>query len=87
MLLQKHALTPAKYLKHYSRPSYYVGIDQRGTFAKGDGEQRGWGSATDGETVGCRREETDLIFSSVTQSSEALVLADRLYDTVMLGSA
>lgn len=33
------------------------------------------------------REGRDLIFSIVTQSSEPLVLADRLYDTVMLGSA
>lgn len=32
------------------------------------------------------KEEKYLIFSSVIQSSEALVLPLRLYDTVMLGS-
>lgn len=44
-------------------------------------------SVTDEETVGWMRKETDLIFSSVTQSSEVLVVPVRLYDTMMLGSA
>lgn len=43
-------------------------------------------SVTDGETVGWMRKETDLIFSSVTQSSEVLLVPARLYDTMMLGS-
>lgn len=33
-----------------------------------------------------RERERDLIFSSVIQSSEVLLLLLRLYDTVMLGS-
>lgn len=49
--------------------------------------RRGWVCVTDGETVGCMRKETDLIFSNVTQSSEVLAVPLRLYDTMMLGSA
>lgn len=46
---------------------------------KGEGgEKRERGSVTDGETVGCVREEADLIFSRVTQSSEVLVVVVRL---------
>lgn len=49
-------------------------------------KKRGGVSVTDGETVGWMRKETDLIFSSVTQSSEVLLEPARLYDTMMLGS-
>lgn len=44
-------------------------------------------SVTDEEAVGWMRKEPDLIFSSVTQSSEVLVAPVRLYETMMLGSA
>lgn len=44
------------------------------------------GCVSVGETVGWMRKETDLIFSSVTQSSEVLLVPARLYDTMMLGS-
>lgn len=43
-------------------------------------------SVADEQNVGWMRKETDLIFSSVTQSSEVLAAPVRLYDTTMLGS-
>lgn len=41
-------------------------------------EKRERGSVTDGKTVGFMREEADLIFSRMTQSSEVLVVVVRL---------
>lgn len=95
VLLQKRTLNPAKYFRHYSISSCYVRMDketkrgyiEEALILKVEGEKRGWVYVTDEETVGRMKKETDLIFSSVTQSSEVLVVPVRLYDTMMLGSA